>query len=69
MPRGRRGEAQNRAKAYRHDDETRKNIPEGGLVEFAREPKQKKTEYCWDPRELPQLNRAGQFKMSSNIGS
>jgi adenine-specific DNA-methyltransferase len=48
------------AASYVHD-ETRKNIPDAGVMDVAAkgEPKDKKTEYCWDPRESPQLVWAG----------
>lgn len=51
-----------RTQAYRHG-EKRKNNPEAGLIEFV--PKAKKTskEYCWDPRESPQLIWAGKAGM------
>ncbi|MCW5946036.1 MAG: site-specific DNA-methyltransferase [Fimbriimonadales bacterium] len=56
---------QAKADSYRHDD-TRKNIPEAGLVDFvpAGEKKAKKA-YCWDPRESPQLIWAGKAGMKT----
>jgi hypothetical protein len=49
------------AEAYTHDEPTRKNIPEAGLVDYApkTESKESKTEYGWDLRESPQLVWAG----------
>lgn len=38
-----------KATAYRHD-ESRKNIPEAGLIDFVpATDKRSKQEYCWDP--------------------
>ncbi len=55
---------QTKAEAYRHDEATRKNIPEAGLVDYEPPAKPKPTEYCWDPRESPQLIWAGKAGMN-----
>ncbi|MBV6490822.1 MAG: hypothetical protein KJZ62_02215 [Fimbriimonadaceae bacterium] len=51
------------AEAYKYskDEATRKNIPESGMVDYApkTESRKPKSEYCWDPRESPQLVWAG----------
>ncbi|MEQ1824217.1 MAG: DNA methyltransferase, partial [Fimbriimonadaceae bacterium] len=49
------------AGAYVHDEATRKNNPEAGLIDVVAkaEPKNKNTTHCWDPRESPQLVWAG----------
>lgn len=58
------------AEAYKYskDEATRKNIPESGMVDYVPKEsftgstvstKSTKTDYCWDPRESPQLVWAG----------
>ncbi len=62
---GRKPKEPKRTEAYRHD-ETRKNNPEAGLVEFVPKTNATKREYCWDPRESPQLiwaKKAGMKKV------
>lgn len=51
------------AKAYTHDDATRPNIPEAGHVEYIPSDPGRKKQYCWDPRESPQLIWAGKAGM------
>ena len=47
------------AYTYGRDEATRKNIPEAGLIDVVSKAKERMTSYCWDPRESPQLVRAG----------
>jgi adenine-specific DNA-methyltransferase len=49
---------------YRHDD-TRKNNPPAGLVEFDRPPPQKTKKYAYDPHLDPQLQWAGKTERTS----
>ncbi|MDL1929819.1 site-specific DNA-methyltransferase, partial [Fimbriimonadia bacterium ATM] len=63
-PRRPRGTGQgSEAKAYTHDDAKRPNIPEVGLVEYVPSDPGRKKQYCWDPRESPQLIWAGKAGM------
>ena len=48
-----------RAQAYTHDDAKRLNIPEAGQVDYIPKVKERAKDYCWDPRESPQLVWAG----------
>ena len=50
--------------AYRHD-ETRKNNPPAGLIEFDRPPPQPKKSYRYDPHLDPQLQWAGKAEHTS----
>jgi adenine-specific DNA-methyltransferase len=55
----RRTKKQTEAEAYRHEEAKRKNNPEAGLIDFEPKRKAETKEYCWDPRESPQLVWAG----------
>lgn len=52
-----------RAEPYLHKGETRKNNPDAGMVDYEPKGRSRSKEYCWDPRESPQLIWAGKAGM------
>lgn len=56
---GKRKAAEVRSDTYTHENASRLNNPEAGMIDYAPQVREQKTTHCWDPRETPQLVWAG----------